>query len=105
MPFPFVLVVTDGKIMRTLHRPAFAPGDLAALDAIIDKMVTEPIAQPVIPTIKEISPEKAATLTQSEIAREQGFTGDPCTNCGAFKLIRTGTCTTCTQCGANSGCS
>lgn len=30
-------------------------------------------------------------------------TGDVCQDCGAFAMIRTGTCLTCTACGSSSG--
>lgn len=103
--WPYVITISDGIVIRTLHRPAFNATDLAALDAIIDRALVMPSPAQPVPKVKEIPPEKAATLTQGEIAREQGYTGDPCDACGAFKLIRTGTCVTCTGCGANSGCS
>jgi ClpX C4-type zinc finger len=34
-----------------------------------------------------------------------GFSGDFCGNCGSSRMIRTGTCVTCADCGTNSGCS
>jgi ribonucleoside-diphosphate reductase alpha chain len=45
-----------------------------------------------------------STLTQSEIARNSGFTGNACEQCGSFNLRRTGTCETCEDCGWNKGC-
>lgn len=37
-------------------------------------------------------------------AREQGYEGDPCGNCGSFKMLRTGgPCCTCQECGVPSG--
>ena len=33
-----------------------------------------------------------------------GFTGDACDMCGNFRLVRTGTCTTCLDCGSTGGC-
>jgi ribonucleoside-diphosphate reductase alpha chain len=38
-------------------------------------------------------------------ARLKGYEGDPCGNCGAFTLVRNGTCLKCVSCGATSGCS
>jgi ribonucleoside-diphosphate reductase alpha chain len=32
-----------------------------------------------------------------------GYTGDPCTNCGSTRVVRTGTCATCRDCGTPSG--
>ena len=39
------------------------------------------------------------------IAREQGFTGDICGNCGGSKMQRSGTCLKCAECGSTTGCS
>ena len=39
------------------------------------------------------------------VARMQGYEGDPCTNCGAFTLVRNGVCLKCQSCGETSGCS
>ena len=38
-------------------------------------------------------------------ARMKGYEGDPCGNCGAFTLVRNGTCLKCVSCGGTSGCS
>ena len=45
------------------------------------------------------------TTTAVEIARLQGYEGDPCQSCKEFKLVRNGTCLKCMGCGATSGCS
>lgn len=38
-------------------------------------------------------------------AKEMGFTGNACGQCGSFMMVRSGTCEKCNQCGATSGCS
>ena len=38
-------------------------------------------------------------------AREQGFTGDICDECGGSKMVRNGTCLKCNDCGSTTGCS
>jgi ribonucleoside-diphosphate reductase alpha chain len=38
-------------------------------------------------------------------ARQKGYQGDPCTNCGQLTLVRNGTCLKCVSCGETSGCS
>ncbi len=43
--------------------------------------------------------------TASQTARFQGYTGDPCPECGHFTLIRNGTCQKCDSCGTTTGCS
>ena len=41
----------------------------------------------------------------AQTARFQGYTGDPCPECGHFTLIRNGTCQKCDSCGTTTGCS
>jgi ribonucleoside-diphosphate reductase alpha chain len=38
-------------------------------------------------------------------ARRKGYEGDPCTECGALTMVRSGACSKCDTCGATSGCS
>ena len=38
-------------------------------------------------------------------AKLKGYEGDPCGACGAFTLVRNGTCLKCMSCGGTSGCS
>tara|TARA_Y100001970_G_scaffold293768_1_gene443024 strand:+ start:44058 stop:47702 length:3645 start_codon:yes stop_codon:yes gene_type:complete len=40
-----------------------------------------------------------------QAAREMGFTGDICTDCGSSQMVRNGTCLKCNACGATTGCS
>jgi ribonucleoside-diphosphate reductase alpha chain len=46
-----------------------------------------------------------SSLDAYHAAREQGFTGDPCPECGHFTLVRNGACLKCQTCGATTGCS
>jgi ribonucleoside-diphosphate reductase alpha chain len=39
------------------------------------------------------------------IARQKGYEGDPCPECGQLTLVRSGACAKCDTCGATSGCS
>ena len=52
-----------------------------------------------IPTV-ESSEERTYRL-----AREAGFTGDICDECGSSKMVRNGTCLKCNDCGSTTGCS
>ena len=38
-------------------------------------------------------------------AKLQGYTGDPCGECGNYTLVRNGTCLKCNTCGGTTGCS
>ncbi len=35
----------------------------------------------------------------------QGYTGDTCSECSNFTMVRNGTCLKCDTCGSTSGCS
>ena len=48
----------------------------------------------------------AATAPDHRIkAKMQGYTGDPCGECGNYTLVRNGTCLKCNTCGGTTGCS
>ena len=56
----------------------------------------------------ESAPEPVATPSSSErraMAVAQGYTGNSCSECGNFTMVRNGTCEKCDTCGATSGCS
>ncbi|MEX0593302.1 MAG: vitamin B12-dependent ribonucleotide reductase [Balneolaceae bacterium] len=38
-------------------------------------------------------------------AKQMGYTGDSCTECGSMTMIRNGTCLKCITCGSTTGCS
>lgn len=38
-------------------------------------------------------------------ARERGYTGDVCGNCGGSRMVRNGACLLCQDCATSSGCS
>jgi ribonucleoside-diphosphate reductase alpha chain len=38
------------------------------------------------------------------VARQKGYEGDPCANCQAMTLVRSGACLRCDTCGATTGC-
>ena len=50
------------------------------------------------------SPAKASS-NAFQVAREKGYTGDPCPECGHLTLVRNGACLKCLTCGATTGCS
>ena len=55
-------------------------------------------------------PAAAAVLPNSQEARikqarQKGYEGDPCPECGQLTLVRSGACAKCDTCGATSGCS
>ena len=51
--------------------------------------------------ILDVDPE----TEMRQMARERGFTGDICDECGGSQMVRNGTCLKCNACGATTGCS
>lgn len=50
-------------------------------------------------------PSGVATAELVRQARLKGYEGDPCSQCGAFTMVRNGVCLKCDSCGETSGCS
>ncbi|MEF2553548.1 vitamin B12-dependent ribonucleotide reductase [Aurantimonas sp. A2-1-M11] len=46
-----------------------------------------------------------STAERRTIALMKGYTGDSCTECGNYSMVRNGTCLKCDTCGSTSGCS
>ena len=57
------------------------------------------------PALTRDNPPNGAILDQGEIARQQGYEGAACDECGNFTLVRNGTCLKCNTCGTTTGCS
>ncbi len=70
------------------------------------------------PRITTLSPEKLPASARPVMAaavgskddsirqaRQKGYEGDPCSECGALTLVRSGACAKCDSCGSTSGCS
>lgn len=110
--FGFTLVFAVGGQIKHLHPELLDEPDRAALIELatralnkrlaFERAATDPADEPVI-VRKVPSPTAADTMTQGEIARGQGYSGNVCQTCGEFRMKRTGTCETCEACGATSG--
>ena len=58
------------------------------------------------PKDEVILPEKLTTKAPTQTTpQNSGFTGNFCSDCGGAKMVRTGTCEMCLDCGSTSGCS
>jgi ribonucleoside-diphosphate reductase alpha chain len=55
-----------------------------------------------VPAQVQSAMNKAEKVRQ---AKQKGYEGDPCTECGALTMVRNGACTKCETCGSTSGCS
>ena len=60
----------------------------------------------VAPVVNRLSAGALGTKEERiRIARQKGYEGDPCPECGALTLVRSGACAKCDTCGETSGCS
>ncbi len=69
---------------------------------------TEPAPEP--ETVTEDASAVQSQTTSSyesdyERAKELGYTGDSCPECGSMTMVRNGTCQKCITCGSTTGCS
>lgn len=56
-------------------------------------------------TLKKVPQEISERFRIAREARQKGYEGDPCPDCGMMTLVRSGTCKRCGTCGFSSGCS
>lgn len=78
-----------GALVRT---PATATGEIRALPSEMRPFRDNPRAS--------YSESRAEPIWS-----QAGFTGDICRHCAGCKMIRSGSCLTCLDCGQTSGCS
>ncbi|UPT95501.1 adenosylcobalamin-dependent ribonucleoside-diphosphate reductase [Bradyrhizobium barranii subsp. apii] len=56
--------------------------------------------------VKVVEKLSASALPdQRAVAKMSGYTGDCCSNCSSFTMVRNGTCLKCETCGETTGCS
>ena len=53
---------------------------------------------------KPLDPPHVAA-TEPGDPKSMGYTGDSCDNCGSTRMVVTGHCNTCLDCGTTTGCS
>ncbi len=54
---------------------------------------------------KEANSQMIEEQRKRQSAKLKGYAGEPCTDCGAFTLVRNGSCLKCDSCGGTTGCS
>jgi len=76
--------------------PLFPEGEAAA---------PVPAPVPALAHANAAAATKQPNVSAYRSAREKGYTGDPCPECGHLTLVRNGACLKCQTCGATTGCS
>ena len=103
-PTDYMIVADISGMMRVIGARAMTDNERAAVEQILRSRFSTP--DQVIPPAKTpMNPPKVTEMmTQGEIARAQGYTGNPCHHCGSLRMKMSGTCETCQDCGWNPGC-
>lgn len=90
----FAAAISTASQDGTLEK--FRPG------AIVDrKPEPEPAPKPDPVSPTDLGPPKL----NREQASQMGFTGNCCSTCGSYQMVRNGTCEKCNSCGSTTGCS
>ena len=88
------------------EEPAYGEAETAAVSAPQPQMGHVSANDAAAPS--RLAKAKAATeplLSKMRMAKEMGYEGDPCHECGQMTLVRNGACLKCNTCGATTGCS
>jgi ribonucleoside-diphosphate reductase alpha chain len=102
-----LMQITAGGIKPESQGQNFGPAASGGMTPLFSEAETSaaalqaPAPVPVLASAGAV--KTAATAYQS--AREKGYTGDPCPECGHLTLVRNGACLKCQTCGATTGCS
>jgi ribonucleoside-diphosphate reductase alpha chain len=77
----------------------------ASLTSLRQTKVTQVTGNGIATVVTQQSVQKTKLLEKIRVARQKGYEGDSCFNCGQLTLVRNGTCLKCDTCGETSGCS
>ncbi|MFM8429817.1 MAG: vitamin B12-dependent ribonucleotide reductase, partial [Holophagaceae bacterium] len=80
------------------------PFDKSTMEPPTAAASTKPVVQPQLVSVVSGQASKQQT-SPSQLAKEKGYTGDPCPECGHLTLVRNGACMKCQTCGGTTGCS
>ena len=87
----------------TVEQPALREG-IAATAVISQDRAGAHVRSPRL-SLVAVAEEADGNYEAVARARQQGFEGDPCGECGQMMMVRNGTCLKCMSCGSTSGCS
>jgi ribonucleoside-diphosphate reductase alpha chain len=98
--FQRTLRPVDGEEETETIAPLSAVADAISMKAPFEN-------EPVASYTPSVHSNDNRTKMQSDVdrAKQLGYTGDSCSECGNMTLVRNGTCLKCNTCGATSGCS
>jgi ribonucleoside-diphosphate reductase alpha chain len=101
-PEPEYIAEEEGEV-HFVSPIAIAP--TASTPAVVTR-VPEPVGAVAAAPVAAGAPSKGQVVAaKAREAIAKGYSGDACTTCGQFTLVRNGTCLKCDSCGTTSGCS
>jgi ribonucleoside-diphosphate reductase alpha chain len=74
-------------------------------DAVAKKVTPKKTDVPVTQSAAKQKAEADEAESDYDRAKQLGYTGDSCPECGSMTMIRNGTCQKCITCGSTTGCS
>ena len=77
-----------------------APAPVVAKAPVPETVTVEPA-----PSASPAKAKASSYESDYEKAKQLGYTGDACPECGSMTMVRNGTCMKCITCGSTSGCS
>jgi ribonucleoside-diphosphate reductase alpha chain len=106
-PEPEYIAEETMEVRNYIPPKAIAPKSPATpvASAAVVTRVPEPVGAVanVTPSAGPAKGQIVAAKAREAVAK--GYSGDACTQCGQFTLVRNGTCLKCDSCGTTSGCS
>jgi len=81
---------------------AAAPAAPASPNTAAPQLTAGLAASSVVEVTTVVAQRETISIEQ---ARQSGFEGDPCPECGQLMMVRNGTCLKCMACGTTTGCS
>ena len=82
---------------------AAAPAPVEAKAPVAPKVEVTETAEAAAP--KSAKAESSSYETDYDKAKQLGYSGDSCPECGSMTMVRNGTCLKCITCGSTTGCS
>ncbi|MEO1021109.1 MAG: vitamin B12-dependent ribonucleotide reductase [Bacteroidota bacterium] len=94
------------KLKPSTEEVAPAPASAAPTVQAV-QAVAEPVEAPQVAAAatEPVAKAKSSYESDYEKAKQLGYTGDACPECGSMTMVRNGTCLKCITCGSTSGCS
>ena len=101
------LAAPDPAVLVPIAGGALAPPEAPpAPEAVPAAAAPSPAASSArMEAASAVAARAGASATAEERARQLGYEGDPCMECGQLMMVRNGACLKCVSCGATSGCS